>query len=321
MKRLDTVPLAANLASQDDETRGTIFDVQRFSIHDGPGIRTTVFLKGCPLRCRWCHNPESMSVRPLVSFVAERCIGCGYCFRRCPRGAHVMRDGRHELDRAACAACGSCTEECYAGALERIGRTATVGEALAEVLRDKPFYETSGGGLTVSGGEPLAQIEFTAALLRRAKAEALHTCVETSGFADYACFERIRPLVDLFLYDIKEMNPAHHQEWTGVPNDRILANLERLVGSGAAVRLRLPLIPGYNTRADHFAAVAALVQRLPGRVEADVLPYHRLGESKVGRMGLEAAGRAQTEMPAKEQLAEWIRRLVELGVPVASDRH
>jgi len=218
---------------------GMIFDIQKFSIHDGPGIRTTVFLKGCPLRCLWCHNPEGVSPHRQVSFTPDRCIGCGYCFQHCPRGLHKMVDEKHVLEREGCAVCGKCAEACYAEALEVIGREASVEEVVEEVLRDKPFYETSGGGMTLSGGEPLLQIDFTEALLKRAKELGLHCCVETSGFGAFENLARIAPCVDLFLYDVKETDNERHIELTGVPNTTILANLRTLHDEGSLDEARL----------------------------------------------------------------------------------
>ncbi len=300
--------------------RGMVFDIQRFSIHDGPGIRTTVFMKGCPLRCGWCHNPESMSPKPALSFQPERCIGCGQCFRKCERGAHRMVDERHVLDRGICRACGECATECYAKALEMVGREMSVGEVLDEVLRDLPFYETSGGGLTLSGGEPLMQIAFAEALLRSAKEAGLHTCVDTSGSGDYGLFERVRPHVDLFLFDYKETDPERHREYTGVTNERILANLRALHDSGAAIRLRCPLVGGLNDRPDHLEGIARLASELPGLEAVEILPYHRLGEGKLARMGLEGLARAGAAVPEQRTVDEWVDELERRGVKVTGRR-
>jgi pyruvate formate lyase activating enzyme len=296
--------------------QGTIFEIQRFSIHDGPGIRTTVFLKGCPLNCAWCHNPEGISARPHLSFVPEKCIGCGYCFRACPKVAHSWQDGRHVLDREVCVACGTCAAECYAGGLELVGRSITVGEALDEVLRDEPFYQTSGGGMTLSGGEPLYQIEFSEALLDAAKQAGLHCCVETSGCAPY---ERLRPSTDLFLYDIKESDPERHRQYTGAGVEQILDNLRILHARGARLRLRCPIVPGYNDRPDHFEGIAALARSLPGLDGVEVMPYHSFGDSKLDRMGLSAEGRAQSRIPEAPEIAGWVKCLRDLGAPVIND--
>ena len=295
---------------------GMIFDIQRFSIHDGPGIRTTVFFKGCPLNCRWCHNPESKTLRAQLSFNPERCIGCGACFQRCPRQVHTLIGEIHHIDRQRCLACGSCTESCHAEALELVGRRVEVGEVITEVLKDRPFYETSGGGMTLSGGEPLMQIDFAFALLEHARQESLHTAVETSGYAEWKELERIRPLVDLFLYDIKETDPRKHREFTGVDNVRILDNLRELHAAGSRVVVRLPLIPGWNDSDAHFRGIAALARELPRADGFEIMPYHRLGESKLERLGLSGDGRPACDAPSRETVEAWIERLVELGVPV-----
>ena len=299
---------------------GTIFDIQKFSIHDGPGIRTTVFMKGCPLSCRWCHNPESNLRAPQLSFTPDRCIGCGFCFERCPQQAHCMVEGAHVLDRERCRVCGGCTEKCYAEALEIIGRDMTVEEVLTEVLKDRPFYETSGGGMTLSGGEPLMQIDFTEALLVRAKEESLHCCIETSGFGPSEHVQRLRPYVDLFLYDVKAMDTERHRELTGVGNERILANLLRLHDDGAAVLVRLPLVPGLNDTAEHFDGVATLAKRLPHAVGFEIMPYHRLGEGKLDRLGDTSAHRFRGEAPSKERVSAWIDDLLARGVPIINER-
>ena len=300
----------------DGARSGVIFEIQRFSIHDGPGIRTTVFLKGCPLCCVWCHNPEGISPEPQLSFLPEKCIGCGYCFRVCPNQAHRMVEERHVLDRDVCAVCGRCTEECYAGALEMAGREITVEETLAEVLRDRPFYETSGGGMTLSGGEPLMQIDFTEALLKAARDAGLHCCLDTCGSGPYERLERIRPLVDLFLFDYKESNPERHREFTGVSKQPIIENLRTLHAHGAQILLRCPIIPGLNDRDDHFAGIAALAAELPNLVGVQVMPYHRLGEGKVARFGLAGDTRPGSSAPDPAAVAAWVNRLKELGAPV-----
>ena len=300
------------------DVTGNIFDIQRFSIHDGPGIRTTVFVKGCPLRCVWCHNPEGIDGEPVLSFLPNKCIGCGYCLRACRQAAHKIIDGVHHLDRDACEACGKCTEECYAGALELVGREVTVGEALDEVLRDRPFYETSGGGMTLSGGEPTMQIEFSAALLEAAKEAGLHCCVETCGHCSYDRLDRIRPMVDLFLYDYKATNDERHRELTGVSNKLIIENLRKLHDSGSAIVLRCPIIPGTNDGDEHFEGIAALAAELTDLGGVELMPYNPLGESKVDRMGLDAAGRPRPTTPEPETIAGWASRLGALGVTVVS---
>ena len=299
---------------------GMVFDIQKFSIHDGPGIRTTVFLKGCPLRCRWCHNPESNTIRPQLSFMPERCIGCGFCFERCPNQAHRMLGDTHVLDRDKCVACGACTEKCYAEALEMIGREETVEEVLAEVLKDKPFYETSNGGMTVSGGEPLMQVEFTEELLRQAKEAGLHCAVETSGYGAFERIERLLPYVDLWLYDIKSIDEAQHRELTGVSNATILANARSLHDRSAQLLLRFPLVPGYNDSDADLVALAAFARELPGTLGVEIMPYHRLGEGKLERLGNDAAERAVADAPEPARVNAWIDRLAELGAKVLNER-
>jgi glycyl-radical enzyme activating protein len=293
---------------------GRIFAIQRFSIHDGPGIRTTVFMKGCPLRCLWCHNPEGIAPQSLLSFVRKKCIRCGYCLQACVQGAHSIVDDEHVLNREKCIVCGTCSRECYSGALEVVGREASVGEVMATVVLDHPFYETSGGGMTLSGGEPTFQIDFCEALLRAAKGKGLKTCVETCGFASFERFERLLPLVDLFLFDLKETNSDLHRQYTGVDNNIILDNLRRLHDSETHVLLRCPIVPGLNDRADHFDALAQIATGLHRLEGVEIMPYHILGADKRERLGLDPG--VFHHVPGKATVEEWSRRLAEAGVRV-----
>lgn len=265
--------------------RGLVFDIQRFSIHDGPGIRTTVFLKGCPLSCLWCHNPEGQEATSEMFFTPAKCVGCLSCVRMCERKCHRAEGGRHVYDRQTCVRCGACVRGCYAGALEIAGKEMTVEEVLREVEKDKPFYGNSGGGMTVSGGEPLLQHAFARALLKSARAAGLHICLETSGWGSEKRVLSIASFVDLFLYDVKDTDPARHRKHTGVPNDQLLANLAALDRKGARIILRCPVIPGINDRPDHFRALGRLADVLHGVEAVEVLPYHALGTSKSQRLG------------------------------------
>lgn len=288
-----------------EAVRGLVFDIQRFAIHDGPGIRTTVFLKGCPLSCLWCHNPESQETQPEIFFSPEKCIGCRYCEATCQHGGHHFVDGVHIYDRSECIRCGECTLECYSRALEVAGKSMTVAEVLAEVLKDRLFYQTSTGGITLSGGEPMMQFEFTRDLLQAAHLAGLHNCIETSGCSSRGRYAEILPYVDLFLYDIKETDLERHREYTGIANDIVIANLIALDQAGASTILRCPIIPGLNDRPEHFQGIAELANRLKNVKEINLLPYHPLGTSKSQRLGkdLPLSG---IGMPSDTQAQEWL---------------
>ena len=264
---------------------GLVFNVMRFSLHDGPGIRTTVFLKGCPLRCWWCHNPESQLAVPEVVYFEERCLRSGDCVRACPHGA--LRWEEHlVLDPSLCRRCGDCAGACSVGARQLAGRWMSVPDVMAEVVKDQVFFDESGGGVTISGGEPLMQGPFVAALVSACHQRQVRTVLETCGFADPELVRRIAEDVDLFLYDLKLMDPERHRRFTGVKNDVILQNLRMLAERGDAVIVRIPIVPGVNDDADNLEALAGFLSPL-GLRRIDLLPYHRIASDKYRRLHLD----------------------------------
>ncbi len=296
---------------------GQVFDIQRFSIHDGPGIRTTVFLKGCPLRCLWCGNPESLRREPSLSYLPDRCIACGACIPVCPeRALSADAAGRAVLDRSKCTQCGDCTPVCDSKALEMVGREMTVEEVLQVVLRDRDYYAASGGGLTLSGGDPLFQPQFAEALLRETRTHRLHTCVETSGYALWGAIRGLLPLVDLWLYDYKETDPRLHEQYTGKSNALILANLRQLHAEGAKIHLRCPLIPQHNARREHLDGIVALTRELTRLEGVELLPYYDLWRAKLERFGLESALPDSIKPPSRQTVDGWKEYLRQRGVRV-----
>lgn len=294
---------------------GIVFDIKKFSIHDGPGIRTTVFFKGCPLNCWWCHNPESQAPEPELVFWEGRCIRCGACLEVCDPGAIFWDGDVVSTDGEKCTLCGACAEACYAEAREIVGREMTVAQVMAEIERDVPFYDESGGGVTFSGGEPLAQRDFLLALLRACREKEIHTAVDTCGFATWETFDNIREYVGLFLYDLKLMDAAKHQKFTGVSNGLILRNLQALSQRGHDIFLRVPIIPGINDDDEEVRRIGAFAAALPRLERVDILPYHRAGVEKYGRLN-EVYELPETRPPSDERMAEITQMLRGFGLQV-----
>jgi pyruvate formate lyase activating enzyme len=270
-----------------------VFNIQRFSLHDGPGIRTTVFLKGCSMRCFWCHNPEGQHPRPELRYFPDRCIACGQCVIACPNNAHQLTDGVHLFLREQCDVTGMCVETCYAGALQLEGRRMTVEQVMEEVLRDKTFYETSRGGITLSGGEPALSRDFARDLLQQCKDNGLHTAIETCGECPWTSLEALLPVTDLIMMDIKQMAPDAHRSVTGQSNDRILANARQLALTGKPIVFRTPIIPTVNDSEEDIGAIAQFVcelvalRRTNGRasekttgIRYELLAFHNLALDK-----------------------------------------
>jgi pyruvate formate lyase activating enzyme len=263
--------------------RALVFDVQRFSIHDGPGIRTVVFFKGCSLDCVWCQNPEAVRPRPEMAYYTERCLpDCEACLDQCPESAlRIDRIQRIDFDR--CTVCGRCVDVCPAGALTLVGRTVTAEELLAEVLKDRLFYEHSGGGITLSGGEPVLHSDFLSGFLPAGRAAGLHVAIETAGNYPFARLEPLLPLLDLVLFDLKLADPERHQHLTGRDNQLVLATLRQLTTCAVPLQVRMPVIPGLNTRAEDVAGMARLLRTLGVR-DLVLLPYNHLWEAKLHRL-------------------------------------
>ena len=263
--------------------KGTIFNIQRYSIHDGPGIRTTVFLKGCGLRCFWCQNPESQRIKPEIFLNRDNCTSCGRCVTVCPTGASTLSDRSSTIDRSKCIGCGKCAEACPNVARTLVGRYSTVDEIMQEVIRDKKFYKNSGGGVTLSGGEPAAQPKFALSIMQSCKEAGLHTALDTCGYASWSSMEKLLEYTDLVLYDIKCMEPRKHYDATGKFNKLILENAKR-IARYKPMRVRVPVVPNFNDSPEEVKAIAHFVKAELGSVDIDLLPYNKLGESKYERL-------------------------------------
>ncbi len=265
-------------------TLGNILNIQRFCTDDGLGIRTTVFLKGCPLRCIWCHNPESQLKEPEILYNADKCVSCGRCVAVCKEKCHSIYD-KHLFDRGGCIGCGACCAVCQSKALELCGQSVTAEQVFSELIRDKVFYDTSGGGVTLSGGEPLFQPEFSAEILRMCKTHGIHTAIETSGFASEEAVRSVIKYCDTVLFDIKETDDELHRQYTGVSLKPILSNLDIIDEMGIPFIIRAPLIPTLNAREDHIKALTDIRSSVKHCQGIEIMPYHNIGAYKYALLG------------------------------------
>jgi pyruvate formate lyase activating enzyme len=294
---------------------GTVFDIRRYSIHDGPGIRTAVFFKGCPLACAWCHNPESQSFSLELMFRAKRCIQCNDCLDVCPNNAVSRRGDGIYVDRSACKVSGNCTLICPAGALEILGRVMSVESVLAEIERDRVFYEQSGGGATFTGGEPLSQPRFLLELLSACRKRGISTVLDTSGYAPWPVLNEIRLLVDVFLCDLKMVDDTRHRQWTGVTNAQILSNLRMLSEAGSRIQVRIPLIPGINDDEENLGATGEFLAALPHVPPVALLPYHNIAEGKYAGLG-KVYGLSELHTPMPKRMMEITAKLRRFGLEI-----
>lgn len=289
---------------------GLVFDIQRFCTHDGYGIRTVVFLKGCPLDCWWCHNPESKKPRRELFHNPSVCINCGNCITACPQKAHVIVDGAHEFVRAECELCMQCVDRCFSGSMEAVGQIMSVEDVIREVEKDRAFYDESGGGITLSGGEPIAQFDFTLGLLEAARESGIGTCIETSGFGPAERFLKVVPYTDLFLWDIKDTDSDRHRLNTGVSIGSIISNLKAVDLQGGNTILRCILISGVNLNDEHLDKVGALLGTLRNCRGVELMPYHPYGGSKFAKLGMKISGDKE-HIPTPEQMLQAKDYLIE----------
>ena len=292
--------------------KGVILDIQKFSIHDGPGIRTTVFLKGCPLNCLWCHNPESKNFKPQLSYDKNKCIMCRKCEAVCPEKVHKFQNNIHYTDYPACVLCGRCIEVCPAGALSIYGKVMSVDEVIKEVEKDKKFFYNTGGGITISGGEPLSQTEFSGALAKAAKERGIHVTVETSGFATKENIEKIADYTDLFLFDYKVSDDELSEKLIGTKDlNKILENLDLIYSKKKDIIIRCPFIPEYNITEKHFRKIAELEKKYPDLLGIEILPYHNFGKNKADNTG--GKYEVDVKMPGDDEIEDWLMKFRKLG--------
>ncbi len=297
-------------------TSGFIFDIKRYAIHDGPGIRTTVFMKGCPLACRWCHNPEGIDPQPFAAYRNDRCLRCGECVASCPEQALRLAPEGIAPSGSPCTLCFTCVETCPSEARQTVGRKLTARQLLGEILKDIPFYDTSGGGVTFSGGEPLMQAEFLIELLQLCGAEHIHTAVDTSGYADCETLMAVAEHSDLILYDLKMMDSARHEKFTGVPNRLILDNLRQLARQRIELIIRIPLIPGVNDDVQNLDRTGSFLQRLPGAAKVHILAYHDFQMTKYARFEMHYRT-GNIPLPTGDMLLKAKNHLANYGLEVA----
>ncbi|HAL48109.1 MAG: glycyl-radical enzyme activating protein [SAR202 cluster bacterium] len=304
------VPIAPPTERASDTATGLVFDIKRYAVHDGPGIRTTVFLKGCSLRCVWCHNPEAIAHGPEVFFYPDRCIACGSCVEACPTGAQTLADDGHRtFDRSTCDLSLQCVDVCNSNALMLAGKQLTVDEVMDEVREDATFYRVSGGGVTLSGGEPLLQNEFATALLNACNAEGFHTSLDSCGQVPWSFYERALPYVDLVLYDLKHIHADSHKEFTGASNRRIIQNLRKLNERGTPVEIRMLIVPTVNDSEEQVGQAAEFLAGMDNITAVRLLAYHSMAVSKYTSLGKDST-MPDVESPdtdAMAKVAEWVR--------------
>jgi pyruvate formate lyase activating enzyme len=288
---------------------GIIFDIKKYAIHDGPGIRTTVFFKGCPLHCWWCHNPEGQSPKPELVYRKSRCIGCGECVKNCPDQAISLKAQHVTLNRKNCILCSNCSQACPSDALSIAGKQTTVEEVIEEIEKDRTFYDESGGGVTFSGGEPFQQPSFLNELLTECKNRDIHTTVNTCGHTKYETINKMRDKIDLFLYDIKIMNPEKHAKYTGASNTQILRNLKNLAENGSSIVISFPIIPTINDDYKNVEDTAKFISSLPNIERVNILPYHKAGIEKYRSLG--KPYKLNRIQPPSDQKIKSIRRKME----------
>ena len=300
---------------EETDIKGLVFDIKKYAIHDGPGIRTTVFFKGCPLECKWCHNPESRSANVEHSFRKNRCIGCGQCVEICPEKAISIVDEKAVTDISKCNLCGRCVDACIVCAREIIGREMTVDEVMDEVEKDIIFYDQSGGGVTFSGGEPLMQPEFLLILLNKCQKQGIHTAVDTSCYAESKTIEMISEKTNLFLCDIKHMDSETHERFTGVGNSLILDNIRLLSTAGNEIIIRIPIVPGFNDEKANIEATGRFIESLSSVIRVDILPFNRGGVEKSERLTNQNKY-MQVEAPNGQQMKSIAKDLSKYGFEV-----